>query len=267
MDRQITLVKGISIGRIPPTPRSINFQNFRLTGIRDFLVAQACSYGFPIAYAQEQNGNLVQNIFPIQKTETQQISTSSKIELGLHTETAFHPYKPSAVLLLCLRGDPEAVTTYAYVDEIVKHITPMMLNTLTQPWFTTSIDESFRTKGQPDMELTCSILREEVYGLNPLYEITYDEALMKATNAQAEEALNELREAIKKCNREIVLESGDLLVFNNKTTIHGRRPFRARYDGTDRWVQRILSINSAVPKQHKSGNTIITEFGQTARVR
>lgn len=267
MDRQITLVKGISIGRIPPTPRSINFQNFRLTGIRDFLVAQACSYGFPIAYAQEQNGNLVQNIFPIQKTETQQISTSSKIELGLHTETAFHPYKPSAVLLLCLRGDPEAVTTYAYVDEIVKHITPMMLNTLTQPWFTTSIDESFRTEGQPDIELTCSILREEVYGLNPLYEITYDEALMKATNAQAEEALNELREAIKKCTREIVLESGDLLVFNNKTTIHGRRPFQARYDGTDRWVQRILSINAAVPKQHKSGNTIITEFGQTARVR
>ena len=261
MDRKITLTKGLNIGPIPPTPNSASFKNFRLTMIADFLTVQASRYGFPVAYIQEQNGNLVQNIFPVKKTEMQQISTSSKTELGMHTETAFHPYRPSAVLLLCLRGDPEAVTTYAYVDEIVKHMTPMMLNTLTQPWFTTSIDESFRTEGQPNIELTCSILKEEVYGLNPLYEITYDDLLMKATNAQAEDALGEFKEAIKKCTHEIVLESGDLLVFNNKTTIHGRLPFQPRYDGTDRWLQRIFSIDRAVPRQHKSGNVITTPFG------
>lgn len=262
MDRKITIFKDIDVGHVPPTPNAICLKSSHLDGVYQKLYTYASRYGFPISYAQEQEGNIIQNIFPIQKTETQQISTSSKTELGLHTETAFHPYKPTTVLLLCLRGDPEAVTTYAYVDEIVKHITPMMLNTLTQPWFTTSIDESFRTEGQLDMELTCSILREKVYGLNPLYEITYDEALMKATNAQAEEALNELREAIKKCTRKIVLDTGDLLVINNKTTIHGRRPFRARYDGTDRWVQRMLSIQTLPPPQQRTGNTVTTRFGK-----
>lgn len=262
MDRKITIFKDIDVGHVSPTPNTICLKSSHLHGVYQKLYAYASRYGFPISYAQEQEGNIIQNIFPIQKTETQQISTSSKTELGLHTETAFHPYKPTTVLLLCLRGDPEAVTTYAYVDEIVKHITPMMLNTLTQPWFTTSIDESFRTEGQPDMELTCSILREEVCGLNPLYEITYDEALMKATNAQAEEALNELREAIKKCTQKIVLDTGDLLVINNKTTIHGRRPFQARYDGTDRWVQRMLSIQTLPPPQQRTGNTVTTRFGK-----
>ena len=262
IDRRITLFKDIDIGNVPPTPNTTHIGSSHLNELRLKLHAYASRYGFPISYVQEQGGNIVQNIFPIQKTETQQISTSSKIELGLHTETAFHPYKPSAVLLLCLRGDPEAVTTYAYVDEIVKHITPMMLNTLTRPWFTTSIDESFRTEGQPDMELTCSILREEVYGLNPLYEITYDEALMKATNAQAEEALNELREAIKKCIRKIVLDTGDLLVINNRTTIHGRLPFQARYNGTDRWVQRMLSIQTLPPAAQTNGNMVTTRFGK-----
>lgn len=267
MNKEITLVKDIDIGQVPPTPSTRHFvlpssSTSSLAEVRAKMHAHASSYGFPISYMQEQDGNLVQNIFPIKKTETQQISTSSKIELGLHTEAAFHPYKPTAILLLCLRGDPNAVTTYAYVDEIAKHITPMMLATLTRPWFATSIDESFRTNGEQDLELICSVLRERVYGLNPLYEITYDEALMRGTNSQAEEALSQLKEVIKKCTREIVLTSGDLLILNNRTTIHGRRPFNARYDGTDRWVQRILSIETLPPPSHRNGNIVITKFGK-----
>lgn len=262
IDRQITLFKDIDVGDVPPTPNTTHLESSHLNGVYLKLHTYASRYGFPISYAQEQGGNMVQNIFPTQKTEMQQISTSSKTELGLHTETAFHPYKPTAVLLLCLRGDPQAVTTYAYVDEIVKHTTPTMLATLAQPWFITSIDESFRTLNEPDMELVCSVLREEVCESNLLYEITYDEALMKGMNDQAKEALGHLKEAIKKCTREIVLDTGDLLVINNKTTIHGRRPFQARYDGTDRWVQRMLSIKTLPPPQQRTGNTVTTRFGK-----
>jgi hypothetical protein len=159
MDRGIVLVENLSIGDIPNTPKNSNFNNLTLNPSRNILLKYAQVYGWPISFAQEQKGELIQNIFPIKKTENQQISTSSKIELGLHTETAFHPYKPTAVLLLCLRGDPNAITTYAYVDEIVKHLEPSVVDTLTKLWFTTSIDDSFRTNGESDMELTCSVLR------------------------------------------------------------------------------------------------------------
>lgn len=267
MNRQITLTKNIDIGYIPPTPITKYFNCSYLAEVGQKLIAQASRYGFPISYAQEQDGKLIQNIFPIKKTETLQISTSSKIELGLHTEAAFHPYKPSAVLLLCLRGDTNAITTYAYVDEIIKHLTQSTIKTLSQPWYLTSIDESFRQNGEPDFEIPCSILRTILVYQQPVYELTYDEVAMKAINNQAGDALEEFKNAVKKSVHEIILEPGDLLVFNNKTTVHGRRLFEAKYDGTDRWLQRILAIDSAVPRQHKVGHTIVTKFGTKITAR
>lgn len=35
------------------------------------------------------------------------------------------------------------------------------------------------------------------------------------------------------------LEPGDLLVVDNRRAIHGRSAFPARYDGFDRWLQRM----------------------------
>lgn len=258
MNRDITLIEGIDVGQVPPTPTTGSIDPTFLTKTRSILLGHATAFGFPISFSQEQNGAVTQNVFPIQNTESMQISTSSKVELGLHTETAFHRFKPSAILLLCLRGDPNAVTTYAYVDDIAKQLKPATLSTLTRLWFTTSIDESFRTNGERDMEITCSILDEVVSDttdryasrINPIYNICFDEALMKGTNEQAIEALGQLQDAVKYCTRQIVLKTGDLLVLNNKTTIHGRRPFTARYDGTDRWVQRMLVIDSIPPSSY-----------------
>lgn len=243
----VTLVRGLDIGEIPPTPTVRGF-NLSLSKPRKILLEAASNYGFPISFTQEQNGVLIQNVYPVPNLETQQISSSSKVELGLHTETAFHHYKPTVVLLLCLRGDPNAATTYATIDEITKHISPESIHTLTKPWFTTSVDDSFRMNGESDMEIPCSILKE--VGETKSYEICYDQALMRATNEQANAALGELKQAIDRSTEEIVLDTGDLLVMDNTRVIHGRLPFQARYDGTDRWLQRVLAIDNLPPKIH-----------------
>lgn len=271
MERAITLIEGIDVGDVPPTPNATDIDSPYLDGIREQLVNRASEHGlFPVSYKQEQKGKLIQNILPIKKTETQQISTSSGVELGLHTELAFHPYRPSAVFLLCLRGDSTAVTTYAHVDDIVKHIQPVSLVALTRLWYITTLDDSFRTGGEEDMELYCPILRGMNVGstgANPLYEITFDEVLMRGTNEQAEQAINELKAAIKLCVKEIVLKTGDLLILNNKTTIHGRRPFQARYDGTDRWVQRMLAVYTLPPVNQIEGHVITTPFAKKKDLR
>jgi len=241
----VTVISGMDVGDVPNTPIRQWF-NLTLTKPRKILLEAASSYGFPIAFTQEQNGALIQNVYPVKKTETQQISSSSKVGLGLHTETAFHRYKPTMVLLLCLRGDPNAVTTYAGVNEIVRHLSPETIEILTKPAFTTSIDESFRTKGESDMQIPCSVLK--VDSQTGEYEICYDEALMKGQNEQATNALGELKQAIDKSVREIVLDKGDLLAMDNTRVIHGRLPFHARYDGTDRWLQRVFVINQLPPK-------------------
>ena len=264
VSRRNTLFKHVHIGSIPPTPNEMMHNNDDTPYAHVELLRHARLLGNPISYMQEQNGALIQNIVPIKKTESQQISSSSKVELGLHTETAFHQYKPSFVLLLCLRGDTTAVTTYAYVDDIVQHLSDPVLSTLTRMWYTTGIDDSFRANGEPDVRLPCSILREEPgSGVVPKYVMTYDAALMEPTNDQACDALERLNDAIALCTQEITLETGDLLVINNETTIHGRRPFNAKYDGTDRWVQRVLVAKDLPPKAQyitHSGHIITTRF-------
>lgn len=40
--------------------------------------------------------------------------------------------------------------------------------------------------------------------------------------------------------RDVVLGPGDVLFIDNYRAVRGRRPFRARHDGTDRWLGRAL---------------------------
>jgi len=255
----IILFKNLDIGFVPKTPAT-PFPNSIKEASSDkssmVFLEYAHKFGYPVSYAQEQKGQLVQNILPVHKTETQQISTSSKVELALHTETAFHPYKPDYVLLLCLRGDPSAVTTYANVDDIVKKLDLWVIATLQKKWFTTNIDISFRTKGQNDKNIPISVLEKTEDGYNFIYDYTF----VKANDELGRAALEKLHEAVQECIQEIVLETGDLLVIDNNKTIHGRKPFQARYDGTDRWVQRILIRKELPPSDQIDGHIITTEF-------
>lgn len=254
----ITLFKNVDIGFVPPTPATPHSNSSMLLAAMWSLVDRSSSLGHVVGYIQEQQGSLIQNIVPVHKTEYQQISTSSKVQLALHTETAFHPYKPDYVLLLCLRGDPTAVTTYANVDEIVSYLDSETIDYLQKDCYITSIDESFRTKGEPDVEFKLAVLSKKHDG----YDMIYDEALMEGETPLAQDALKKLSEAIKKSVREIVLETKDLIVIDNNKTIHGRKPFQPRYNGDDRWVQRMLVRKELPTSDQLKGNVIKTSFSK-----
>ena len=256
----VKLHGGVGVGAVPKTPLIPNGRSTDESLVKipsTTLLQYGYQLGYPVAYAQEQDGQLIQNIVPVYKTEYEQISSSSKVELALHTESAFHPYKPDYVLLLCLRGDPNAITTYANVEDIVELLSPQVVETLKKPWYRTAIDDSFRTHGEAQQEFIIPILNTD--GKN--FTIVYDSFFMRGINEYAQLALYELNAVIQKCTKEIILKSGDLLVINNSNTIHGRKPFQPRYDGTDRWVQRILIRKELPPKNHIEGNVITTKFG------
>ena len=263
----VTIYRNINVGDVPPTPSTPDIDEGITTESVRSLLQFGSILGHPISYIQEQGGRLIQNLVPVKKTEDQQISTSSKVNLEIHTETSFHPYRPSHVLLLCLRGDENAVTTYADDFDIVEKLDEDTIKTLQQNWFTTQIDDSFRTHGEENMEMVCPILSR-----NPkrkdIWKITYDSFFMKArgvdeeSHAAAENALSKFRNAVDESTKEIVLKTGDLLVINNECTVHGRKPFSARYDGTDRWVQRMLVIDRLPPLSQRDGNVITTRFGK-----
>jgi len=255
--KDIELIIGNDLGFVPETPAT-PYGKSGSQRSEQILLDMANKLGHCVSYAQEQQGQLIQNIVPVFKTESQQISTSSRVELALHTETAFHPYKPDYILLLCLRGDKKAVTTYALVDEIISKLELWVIATLQKEWFTTGIDISFRTNGEKDKKIPITILKKNKEND---YQMIYDLTLVQGINDIAREALVELEKAIALSIHNVVLETGDLLIINNNKAIHGRKPFQARYDGTDRWVQRMLVRENLPSKDQIDGNVIITKFG------
>ena len=237
-----TLIKSAKIGEIPPTPTSLE-ETPQIDQAIASLKKIAYKYGIATGYKQEQNGRLIQSIFPIQKSETSQISSSSKANLELHTETAFHPYAPSHVILMCLREDPTAFTTFALVDDIVKSLDEETMFYLKEPLFITAIDESFRMNGEPNKNILLPILTEKDDKLS----ICFDEFFMRGKTFQAQEALDKLLESIKENTKQIALQDGDVLVLDNRKLVHGRKSFKAKYDGTDRWLLRVLTVDKTPP--------------------
>jgi L-asparagine oxygenase len=49
-----------------------------------------------------------------------------------------------------------------------------------------------------------------------------------------------LGEALTEVRRTLILEPGDLAFVDNRLALHGRTGFTPRYDGRDRWLQRIF---------------------------
>jgi L-asparagine oxygenase len=251
----ITLIPDYFTGIVPPTPLVANADRDACPAATRALLRFADDIGRAVGYDREQAGRLIQDIFPVKSSERAQVSTSSKVMLGSHTETAFHPHKPRYVVLQCLRGDAGAATTYADVNDIVEHLSTEALEVLKTNGFVTTVDPSFMTNGEPDARVTITPLTKRHSG----WVLVYDELLMSGTTPQAQRALVELHSAVKKATKHIVLADGDLLVIDNEQAVHGRTPFTPRYDGTDRWLKRALVVTS-LPQNDIVGRVIQTQL-------
>lgn len=248
------LLHDIDIGDIPSTPSSPTGLTSKDLQSEFVLLSIARCLGQPIGYSPEHNGSLVQNIVPVRGTERSQISTSSRVELQFHTETAFHPYRPRYLLLLCLRGDPQAGTLVASVYDIVKRLSQGDREILCQKRFRTAVDESFLHGSPSGLGAAQRIL----FGSESDLTFIYDADLMVGIDSEAQGVLERLAIAVRESSECVVLEAGDLLVVDNNVAVHGRTPFVARFDGTDRWIQRTFVVSDLSPSASERVGRIIT---------
>lgn len=256
------LLRGLPVGVVPPTPTSSGALMAKDPTSERVLLDVARLLGEPVGYEPEHGGDLVQNIVPTRGTEQRQVSTSSTVTLAWHTETAFHPHKPRYLLLFCLRADPGAVTTLASVHDIVDRLDGASRAILREPRFRTRPDESFLAPGSegalgPSFAVLASCDGDDTDDIC----FTYDEELTEGIDADAAVALDALQRAVTDAAISLVLTRGDLLIVDNHVTVHGRGPFRARFDGTDRWLQRAFVVDDLTPSAaERSGRIITTRF-------
>lgn len=224
---------------------------------RRFLI-EVMRWGLAYGYKQEQDGAIIQNLFPIKRHEAEQISSSSRVLLEMHTETAFHPYRPEVLALFCIREDPKAGTVYSLLGDILNVLSEQAKEQLRLRNFTTSLDASFRLKSNSNKTISTSILSDDDSTL------TFDRDLMVGITKEADLALSDLCNAVEETKKVIYLETGDVLAINNATVVHGRTPFAPRYDGTDRWLKRALIRSTPPPisdvEVSGTKRVIITDF-------
>ncbi|MCX4680635.1 TauD/TfdA family dioxygenase [Streptomyces sp. NBC_01433] len=219
-----------------PTPRHwdrADTEESRISAC--LLVLYSALLGDLIGWSSQQDGRLVTDVLPVPGMEKSLVSGCSERELGWHTEDAFSPHRADHVGLMALRNPDSTPTTVSYVD--VPRLAPAAARVLAQPRFVIRPDDSHTDPGQGAGPQPVPVLSG--HPDSPVLRIDRDFTTALDGDAEAESALALLVEHIDHNLYDIPINPGDVCFLDNRTVVHGRRPFVPRYDGLDRWLKRV----------------------------
>lgn len=245
--------------KIGPTPA--HWQHAAENDTREdemFLLLLASLLGEAIGWSTQQDGRVVHDVMPVKGHEHEQIGTGSEELITPHVEDAFHPYRADYLGLMCLRNPDRVPTTFASIKSV--GLSEEELAILSGPHFVIRPDNSHlpgnaggaerrtpeeealvrkayqkieQMTGNPERipilfgDLKTPYVRLDAYFMDPP-----ENPAARVTFANLQRKVNE---ALEDC----VMSSGEICFIDNFQAVHGRKPFKARYDGRDRWFKRI----------------------------
>jgi len=250
----IILFKGLPIdGELPPTPTDGVNNPRALPRSVTTMLTMAGSLGLSlIAYRTMLNWAWIRSISPTAGHTEKRGSYGSRRSLPLHSEvsqaglpgetgTGVSP-SPDYLVLYCLRNNERAPTTFCLIPEVLERLPEQAVAALRRPEFSIAGGDSFAPSNVlEDVALLRTCPRTG--GL----QFRYNGTGIKPQTPAAAEALELLEEMFRDpaLVRSVILEPGDMLLLENRRTVHGRDPFEPRFDGTDRWLLRLYTVNQS----------------------
>lgn len=247
------LITGLPVDRdLPPTPADGSPLVDKPGRISECAILSiAVLLGEPVAYRAEKDGALVQNVYPSPAQKDSPSNESSAAPLGFHTELTFsrsapdrplHVGSPDFVLLLALRCPDDRLASTAVVDarQVCARLDDRHRAVLRTPQFQLRAPYSFTRDGDGSRPWSppAPLLR----GPDDAPSLAFDTACgVQALSGEAQEAVKALTEVCHDPDlvEQVQLRPGDLLAINNTRCAHSRSSFPARFDGQDRWLQRV----------------------------
>jgi Fe(II)/alpha-ketoglutarate-dependent arginine beta-hydroxylase len=249
-------VDNITIG---PTPRTWREGGRTTATWREALFFYLCAtlIGEPVAWATKQDARLMHDIVPQTGDGDQQLASGSTVALTWHTEDGFSEVRADYLGLMCLRNPSRTGTTIGTLDP--KQLTEPIAAVLRQArfqilpdgshfqpisdWIRRSMGEELTTRGR----LRLRDLRDNpprvplLFGSPAAPYLRLDQHFARAQPAdlEAAAAFAALCSQVNRSLTRYVLDPGDICFIDNYRAVHGRDAFRARYDGTDRWLKRL----------------------------
>ena len=224
-----------------PTTPAVSFHHLtdsHAVGTEPVLAAIGARVGELFAYREWDAAQLVQNRYPV--AAHREVQTASGFgDLVLHTEACFTSYPPDFLALLGLRPDATgaARTLVADIPLALRLLGEAELRALSEPLFVFEPDRGSHVHNGLRTTAPVSMLRD--HGQGSVLEYS---TLLIATTKEGGRALAGLNAALNRCAVSVALGHGDLLLIDNRRTVHGRTAFRPAYDGSDRWIQRVLLL-------------------------
>lgn len=225
-------------------------------GTEGMLAVVADALGEPFSYREWDAGHLVHNKYPIRAHRDVQFG-SNAVEFLLHTETPFRDVSPDFLALLCLRGDPKglAKTLVSDLSRVIDSLDESVLEQLATPSFAFETDKPLVTlpdgRGLTEPQPVIS----ERDG-SRLLEFVGD---LVAVDASSAAALAEVNARVQAAAVAVALTRGDLLVLDNRRVVHGRNAIEPRYDGNDRWLQRMLVTTRHLGGSSGAGGRLVSD--------
>lgn len=229
------------------------------------LVLTGSLLGDCIGWRTQQAGRIVHDVMPVKGMEQEQIGIGSEQTIWWHTEDAFHPLHGDYLAMMFLRNPDRVPTTFASLEGL--ELDPEDWRALFEPHYTIKPDNSHRPE---------SASETDAHGDEHLYDrirkmftepekipilsgdprspyIRIDPYFMDPVtdNPRAQKAFEALVQALDARLADLVLQPGEICFVDNRKAVHGRRAFKARYDGHDRWFKR-MSITRDLRKSRES---------------
>ena len=218
------------IGRTPPNWRKKPGSS---SAAEEEIYLNLCAalLGDAIAWSHQRGGLICQDLVPMEGHENKMIGSGSAQELVWHTEDARYSYRGDYIGLMCLRNPDAVPTTFALMNEV--DLDPEQVKILFEPRFVFRPDPSHPTDNDGEEGAV-------LFGDPRSPYVRFDPYCMDQPEAEvARKAMDYLIRAIDESLTGIALLPGECLFIDNYRAVHGRSSFKARFDGTDRWLIRV----------------------------
>lgn len=209
------------------------------------ILAIGSILGSPFSFSNEFNNQLVHQVRPIESKKDSLTSLGSVEPLDYHQEVGFSKSKPDYLTLLGLKHGNQAENAYTkllFNSDIISRLSPEHLDILEKPYFILNLTPAFQLTEIPT---PAGLIQKQGNGH---YEICYmanskiDIAAPPEYHTKAQKALQALSDITKHNNSvQFLIQKGDVLIINNKQTLHARTAFKPDFSKPDtlRWLQRI----------------------------
>jgi hypothetical protein len=223
-------VDDAKIGKTPPHWRK-KPDGYSTIEEEIFLNLCGALLGDVIAWSHQRDGLICQDLAPIKGHEDEMLGSGSERGLVWHTEDAYYPYRGDYIGLICLRNLDAVPTTFASIDEI--QLDPNQVKDLFEPCFIFRPDPSHATDSEQEKAPV-------LFGDSRSPYVRFDPYCMdRPETEEARSGMDYLIRAIDENLTGVALLPGECLFIDNYKAVHGRSSFKARFDGTDRWLKRI----------------------------